>query len=851
MHQDSSQGDFSLRQSLDTLTPGSRFDDALNCEQPESGDRDLAYRLAAEAAGIGTWNMEVESRIVTLCPIFCRLAGFDEEYKRLSHEAWIALIAPEDVPGVEKALAETIETGQPFNLEHRLHLSHGNVLWLLTRGTVILTTEGKPARIIGASLDVTARKRAEEAARASEERYRQLADTSPDGILVKDNGNYVFANPAAARIFGAETAASLMGRSSANFFDAATAEIIQKRIAQVLERGESGHPVTLLSKRLDGSSAYVEIIPARIRWEGRPAVQIIMRDVTEKKHTQDKLRVMNERLKLAVEGTGEGIWDWDIAGDTYTVSGKLKEIFGWQPTEGIGGRIEWSKVIHPHDFERVRHALRTCLTGEKPIYESEFRLATRSGEWKWVLSRGVVVAWDERGRPIAMAGTTSDITARKESDELVWRHANLDELTGLPNRRLFRDRLEAEMRKVQRSGNQLALLFIDLDGFKQVNDLHGHDAGDMLLMEAGNRIQGCVRETDVVARLGGDEFTVVLTGLDSLDHVEFVCQKILTSLASPFFLGNEAGYVSGSIGVAVSPIDAATADELMRKADQAMYAAKDAGKNRFSYFTQEMDERAHARLHLSNELRKALENRQLTLHYQPVVDLSTGQMVKAEALLRWRHPVLGNIEPASFVPIAEECGLIGMIGNWVFREAAGCSQRCSERVGRLVPIGINKSPLQFMSQDEDSDWLQYLERRGMPKSSIVVEITEGLLLHPSPMVNETLLEYANSGVLVAIDDFGTGYSSMSYLHQFHIDYLKIDQSFVQDLETNPSHRTIAETIIIMAHKLGLKVIAEGIESRRQMEFLVDAGCDYGQGYYFSRPVPEAQLVQMLGERFLM
>jgi EAL domain-containing protein (putative c-di-GMP-specific phosphodiesterase class I) len=245
-----------------------------------------------------------------------------------------------------------------------------------------------------------------------------------------------------------------------------------------------------------------------------------------------------------------------------------------------------------------------------------------------------------------------------------------------------------------------------------------------------------------------------------------------------------------------------------------------------------------------------VERHQLSLSYQPIIDLHSGMITEIEALVRWTHPVLGHIGPSLFVPIAEECGLINAIGNWVFQEAAACSRRSSEHANKLIPVGINKSPLQFLRQDEGSDWLHYLQQMAIPANSIIVEITEGLLLHPSDNVNKTLIQYADSGMRLAIDDFGTGYSSMSYLHKFHIDYLKIDQSFVRDIDTNASHRTIAETIIIMAHRLGLEVIAEGIENRLQMDILAQAGCDYGQGYYFSRPVVEPELLAMLPKQFI-
>jgi EAL domain-containing protein (putative c-di-GMP-specific phosphodiesterase class I) len=258
-----------------------------------------------------------------------------------------------------------------------------------------------------------------------------------------------------------------------------------------------------------------------------------------------------------------------------------------------------------------------------------------------------------------------------------------------------------------------------------------------------------------------------------------------------------------------------------------------------------MDEKAHARLRMGSELRHALDAGQLSLYFQPVVDLADGHIVKAEALLRWDNPLLGKVDPSEFIPVAEESGLMGRIGNWVFREAALCSKRWSQSLGAQFQVGINKSPVQFVPRDLESDWLQYLRELDLPGDNIVIEITEGLLLHASPYVTNKLLEYRDAGIQVAIDDFGTGYSSMAYLNKFHIDFLKIDQSFVRDIATDPGSRTIAETIIVMAHKLGLKVIAEGIETQEQMEFLIHAGCDYGQGFFFSHPLPAEQMDDML------
>jgi EAL domain-containing protein (putative c-di-GMP-specific phosphodiesterase class I) len=293
------------------------------------------------------------------------------------------------------------------------------------------------------------------------------------------------------------------------------------------------------------------------------------------------------------------------------------------------------------------------------------------------------------------------------------------------------------------------------------------------------------------------------------------------------------------------PLDGHTSEELTRKADQAMYAAKQTGKNQFNYFTREMDDRAHLRLKLTNDLHSALLLNQFEVHYQPVVDLHSGRITKAEALLRWRHPVLGKVEPSLFIPLAEESGLIRTIGNWVFREAAWFSKRCSEHLGMPFQISVNKSPMQFMSREVDDNWLDYMLNLGLPANSICVEITEGALLNASPRVTDRLLEFRDAGIQVALDDFGTGYSSMAYLQKFDIDYLKIDRSFVTNILTDRDSRTIAETIIVMAHKLEKKVVAEGIETPGQLSCLMQAGCDYGQGFLFSPAVPIDTFLELL------
>lgn len=449
------------------------------------------------------------------------------------------------------------------------------------------------------------------------------------------------------------------------------------------------------------------------------------------------------------------------------------------------------------------------------------------------------------GQVEAVAATEHDITERKTSDDEIWHKANYDPLTGLPNRRLFRDRLDQDIKHSERTGISVALLFIDLDRFKEANDLLGHDAGDLLLQQVAERIRVCIREKDTVARLGGDEFTIILTEFDKEERVQTIANKILKALANPFFISQEMVQISGSIGISFFPKDATTAENLLRNADQAMYVAKNAGRNQFSFFSFDMHEAAQIRHQLIADLRMALPLQQLILHYQPIIDLSDGRIHKAEALLRWAHPELGLILPAEFIRLAEETGLINEIGNWVFTEAALQSKAWEKLLGQPFQISINKSAVEFISNLNGMNWGAHLKQLGLNSSSISIEITEGVILNATQDAVDKLLSLQQAGIQLSIDDFGTGYSSMAYLNKFDVNYLKIDPSFVHDMASNQNSRIIMETIIVMAHKLGLKVIAEGVETNAQRNWLANAGSDYAQGFLFSAPLPAEQFTQLL------
>jgi diguanylate cyclase (GGDEF)-like protein len=431
--------------------------------------------------------------------------------------------------------------------------------------------------------------------------------------------------------------------------------------------------------------------------------------------------------------------------------------------------------------------------------------------------------------------------------EQALREVNVDRLTGLPNRNVFQDRLEFDIKKSQRSGLPLALLFIDLDHFKEINDTRGHEAGDQLLKAVGQRLRGHVRESDTVARLGGDEFTITLADLHDVLTVTDIAQKLCDDLARPFMVDDELAYISGSIGITLYPRDATTAGELLRNADQAMYRSKERGRNRFTYFKSSMQDAAQNRMALSNELRRAVEDHQLQVYYQPIVDMATGKIRKAEALVRWRHPERGDISPVEFIPIAEHTGLITNIGNWVYQEALAKARDWRTRDPNLT-INVNVSPLQFYEGDGEHcrQWLSHGRPGQVPAvPEMGLEITEGLLLTSDTEVHKQLLAFQQAGIKISLDDFGTGYSSLSYLRKFALDFLKIDKSFVYNLEYDAANVALCEAIIVMAHKLGLRVIAEGVETHQQAELLKRAGCDFGQGFLFGHAVPAPEFESML------
>lgn len=431
-----------------------------------------------------------------------------------------------------------------------------------------------------------------------------------------------------------------------------------------------------------------------------------------------------------------------------------------------------------------------------------------------------------------------------ESQQKIWYQANFDYLTNLPNRHLLQSRLHQAIERTDKSDLLIGTLCIDLDNFKKVNDQSGHSIGNTLLMETATRISSCLKTEDTVARIGGDEFVVILSSIKERSDLEKTCQRILKELERPFTFGSDEFYISASIGITVYPDDSSDSEELLSYADQAMFEAKKLGRNRFQFFTESIKTASLKRLSLANDLRTAIIEQQFVLYYQPIINLKNSRIIKAEALVRWNHPLKGFVSPIDFISLAEESGLINELGKWVFDQAIKDLLIIRENSGVDFQLSINVSPYQFNNPDNLLMWIDTIKAHGISGSCICIEITEGLLLEASDIVISTISALRDAGIEFSIDDFGTGYSALAYLNKFHIEFVKIDKSFTQNLEADNYDAILCEAIIDMAHKLGIKVVAEGIETMSQKDLLSQFECDYGQGYLFAKPQPLSQLLEV-------
>ncbi|WP_020484596.1 sensor domain-containing protein [Methylomonas sp. MK1] len=690
--------------------------------------------------------------------------------------------------------------------------------------------DGQPAGRVWSFRDITEQK-------TSRRRLAQLSfgmDQMHDSAyLITENASFIYVNNQSCKALGYSHQELLR----LSVFDVDPCFPRQVWAAHWAElKIKRSNKLETIHKTKDGRLFPVEVVANYFEYANVGYNLAIARDITERKRIEEAL----QQAALIYQNSSEAMLLADSDDRILTINAAFTTITGYQSDEVVGKHID---ILNSSSHsEAMWQAIQSKGSWQGEIWDKR-----KNGEIyaKWLTVNTIFDAQQTMQRRVALF---SDITEKKKTEGVIWQQANFDPLTQLPNRRMFYDRLSQDIKKAHREHKRLALLFIDLDLFKEVNDTLGHDMGDELLQIAAQRILASVRETDTVARLGGDEFTVILSDVGDPGNAERIAGNLLHKMTECFQLGNEIAYISTSIGIAFYPDDADNLKSLLKHADQAMYAAKRQGRNQYCFFIPTMQESAQARLRLSNDLRLALAGQQFYLCYQPIVELATNTVRKAEALIRWQHPTRGLINPADFIPIAEETGLISSIGNWIFQEAAEQTSRWRQSIHEKFQISINKSPVQFRNErDSHRDWLDTLEALSLSGQSVVIEITEGLLLDANSSVAEQLLSFRDAGIQVSLDDFGTGYSSLSYLKKFDIDYLKIDQSFVRNLAIGSDDMALCEAIIVMAHKLGIKVIAEGIETSSQRDLLTAAGCDFGQGYLFAKPLPAQEFEKLFAD----
>ncbi|MBW4421917.1 MAG: EAL domain-containing protein [Myxacorys californica WJT36-NPBG1] len=557
------------------------------------------------------------------------------------------------------------------------------------------------------------------------------------------------------------------------------------------------------------------------------------------------LRESEERYALAANATNDGVWDWDHRTDEVYFSPRCRELLGYAEPELSNQIHDWTSLLHPEDVDSFWNAVTDYRAGRIEQFSIQSRLRHRDGTYRWIWSRGIAVR-DRDGVAYRLAGTLSDITARKESEEHLHYTALHDPLTGLANRTLFMDRLEHAMALTRRYPEyRFAVVFLDLDRFKVINDSLGHLAGDQLLITVTQRLRDCLRSSDTCARLGGDEFALLLEYAQDDSEIITLVERIQQELKAPIELDGQEVLINASLGMILRTTRYEHAEDLLRDVDTAMYHAKASGRGRYAIFTQTMHEQAVSLLQLETDLRRAIDGQELRVFYQPVLDLQTQQVRGFEALVRWQHPRRGIVMPAEFIPLAEETGLISLIDPWVLRQACNQTQAWQQQYGKPLTISVNLSRKQFAQPDLVQQIEQILHDTELPAGCLKLEITESAIMENVVAATTMMQQLKAIGVQLALDDFGTGYSSLSHLHLFPIDILKIDPTFTHAVESNLEKIELIRSITKLAWNLGIDVVAEGVETQRQMSQLKLLNCDLAQGYLFSKPLCSEAVAEFL------
>jgi diguanylate cyclase (GGDEF)-like protein/PAS domain S-box-containing protein len=571
-----------------------------------------------------------------------------------------------------------------------------------------------------------------------------------------------------------------------------------------------------------------------------PAIERELREANERiqrRNAEERVRI----LSLAVEQSPVTVMITDRDGRIEYVNPKFVAVTGYQAAEAVGRKLDFTQL--PTAGNNPLEGLWATMR-EGAEWRGEFCNLRKDGQLFWEIATVSPLTADD-GAITHFVAVKEDITVRRSYEDRLLRQAHYDELTGLPNRLLMQDRLMQALAAARRGGHRVAALIVDLDRFKNVNDTHGHAAGDRLLREAAERLASCVRQSDTLARMGGDEFVLILQHIDGAEAAENVANRVCSLFARPFRLDGQEHFVTASVGITLFPDDGTDSHELLRNADLAMYQAKERGRNGYAFFTQEINEKLQRRMAIEGQLRKALGNNELLLHYQPILDLRSNQPVAMEALVRWRQRDGKFIMPSEFIPVAEDVGLIHSIGDWVVNTSCHAAVGLAQLGPPALRVAVNVSPRQLRDAAFGPSVLRLLQSSGIAPDRLELEITENVLMEDAPETDANLKMLCDMGVRLSIDDFGTGYSALGYLQKYPFDTLKIDRSFISTATTNVGSARLVETIIGMAHGLGLQVIAEGVETAEQLAFLRSRDCDLAQGFLISRPIAIDELPERL------
>jgi diguanylate cyclase (GGDEF)-like protein/PAS domain S-box-containing protein len=694
--------------------------------------------------------------------------------------------------------------------------------------------------------DIHGLKQAQEALRASEAELRLIMDNVPARVSYIDRDyRYRFLN-----------------RHDEDWLAESRKELAGKRVVDVVGEERFAQVKPLFDRVLKGETVSTEQMMVQpdggVKWESvhyapnRDAegnvigIYAVHSDVHDQKRNEEALRRANWMLSSHIGNTPLAVMEWDRDYELVRWSPQAENIFGWTTDEVLGMQLTDNVLLHEDDRAASYSLIERLKSGDEPRATGLTRNHRKDGETIWCEWYHSALL-DDQGRIVSILSFVQDVSSRIQAEERLQYLATRDALTGLPNRLLLNERLHQAIAQARRSGRRVGVLFIDLDRFKNVNDTLGHRIGDELLKRVSQALSGALRETDLLARLGGDEFMVIVEDFDDPEVLGRVAQKLCDAVAHPIRIEEHDIYVTSSIGIAVYPDDSDDPEELLKHADVAMYRSKELGRNTYQFLDAGLAERRVRQHSLESALRTALRTGQLALHYQPLVRVADGRVIGAEALLRWSDPELGDVPPQVFIPVAEESGLIHALGEWVLATAAA-QCRAWRDAGLALSVAINLSARQFYRDDLARRTLETVRAAGCEPSWLELEVTETSLLHDLDAIRKVLQEFRDEGFAVAIDDFGTGYSSLTHLKHFPIDTLKIDISFIADLETDPGDAAITEAIIGLARGLGLNVVAEGVGTQAQLDFLSQRGCDAFQGFFVGAPMPPEAFVAFCAAR---